>query len=72
MRATPARTPPTHAHATPPICFIRLLARRYAVERERYNAVLTGAAFLDADTALPAYWAPAVAPARATGVLVTA
>lgn len=37
---------------------------RYSIERGKYNAVLTGAAFLDTWTALPAYWAPAVAPAR--------
>lgn len=38
---------------------------RYSIERSMYNAVLTGAAFLDTWTALPAYWADAVAPARA-------
>ncbi|KAL4451195.1 hypothetical protein ABPG77_009267 [Micractinium sp. CCAP 211/92] len=38
---------------------------RYSIERGKYNAVLTGAAFLDTWTALPAYWSPAVAPARA-------
>ena len=37
----------------------------YAVQRGRYNAVLTGAAFLDAHTALPAYWADQYAAARA-------
>lgn len=37
----------------------------YAVGRRHYNSVLTGAAFLDATTAFPAYWAEAVAPARA-------
>lgn len=40
---------------------------RYVVERGQYNAVLTGAAFLDTWTALPAYWADAVKPARDTG-----
>ena len=42
---------------------------RYSIERSRYNAVLTGAAFLDTQTALPAYWADEVAPARATGAV---
>ena len=37
------------------------------MDRAQYNAILTGAAFLDTETALPAYWMPAVAPARATG-----
>ena len=32
--------------------------------RGEYNVALTGAAFVDADTLFPAYWAPAVAPAR--------
>ena len=35
------------------------------MQRGRYNAVLTGAAFLDAHTALPAYWADQYAAARA-------
>lgn len=35
-----------------------------------YNAVLTGAAFLDSWTVLPAYWSEAVAPARARGTLI--
>ncbi|GAB4815338.1 hypothetical protein N2152v2_002384 [Parachlorella kessleri] len=38
----------------------------YSIGRGLYNAVLTGAAFLDSWTAFPAYWADAVAPARAT------
>lgn len=40
--------------------------RRYSIERGKYNAVLTGAAFLDTWTAFPAYWASGVAPARET------
>lgn len=41
---------------------------RYSIERGVYNAVLTGAAFLDTWTAFPAYWEEAVRPARETGV----
>ena len=41
--------------------------RRYSIERAMYNAVLTGAAFIDTWTAFPAYWADAVRPARETG-----
>jgi hypothetical protein len=37
----------------------------YVMEQERYNVVLTGAAFMDASMAFPLYWSPAVAPARA-------
>jgi len=36
----------------------------YVMEKERYNVVLTGAAFLDASVAFPLYWSPAVGPAR--------
>lgn len=36
----------------------------YVMEKERYNVVLTGAAFIDASIAFPLYWSPAVAPAR--------
>jgi hypothetical protein len=36
-----------------------------AAARGRYNLVLAGAAFMDADAFFPAYWAPALAPARA-------
>ena len=32
--------------------------------RGEYNVALTSAAFLDAETLFPAYWAPAVAAAR--------
>ena len=39
----------------------------YAVGRGAYNAVLTGAAFIDTETAFPLYWADAVAPSRAVG-----
>eukprot|EP00887_Chlorella_sp_A99_P007508 scaffold2.g7508.t1 len=38
---------------------------RYAVDRGGYNAVLTGAAFIDTWTAFPAYWADPVATSRA-------
>lgn len=37
----------------------------YVMENDQYNAVLTGAAFLDASKAFSAYWDDAVAPARA-------
>lgn len=37
------------------------------MEKGQYNAVLTGAAFLDSQTAFPAYWADAVKPARDMG-----
>ncbi len=37
---------------------------KYSIERGMYNAVLTGAAFMDASYAFDAYWAPEVAPAR--------
>jgi hypothetical protein len=40
---------------------------RHSIERGLYNSVLTGAAFMDTETAFPAYWAPAVGPARDTG-----
>jgi hypothetical protein len=36
----------------------------YVMQQERYNVILTGAAFLDASVAFPLYWSPAVAPAR--------
>ncbi|KAL6767949.1 hypothetical protein ACKKBF_B37215 [Auxenochlorella protothecoides x Auxenochlorella symbiontica] len=39
---------------------------RDTIEAGAYNVILTGAAFLDSATAFPAYWADAVAPARAT------
>ena len=32
--------------------------------RGEYNVALTGAAFVDADTLFPAYWAPSVAAGR--------
>lgn len=37
---------------------------RHSVQQHQYNAILTGAAFLDATTAFPLYWADSVAPAR--------
>ena len=37
---------------------------KYVMEKEKYNVVLTGAAFLDASVAFPLYWSPTVAPAR--------
>ena len=37
---------------------------KYVLEKGQYNAVLTGAAFLDHSSAFSAYWADAVAPAR--------
>lgn len=40
---------------------------RYAVERGGYNAILTGAAFIDTWTAFPAYWADPVKPGRDQG-----
>lgn len=54
------------AHSRLP-CPSRRRRRRDTIEAGAYNVILTGAAFLDSATAFPAYWADAVAPARATG-----